>query len=279
MREPQLERIHANGVDLGVWNWAGDGPPLVFAHATGFHGRCWDQIIRRLPGRRVIAPDARGHGRSEKPAPPYHWKAFGEDLAALKIEGAIGIGHSMGGHSIAAAAAARPGMFTALLLIDPTIFRPEHYGPPEDWSFIARRRAVWDSSGEMFERFRDRPPFASWDPEVLRDYCNFGVLPDGRLACPPEVEASIYTHANAPDAWFDVCAIDIPVTVVRAGHPWQPGERYLGASPTDPGLALRFPNARDLLLAERNHFIPMEAPELVANLSDQIATSGGFAHP
>ena len=113
---------------------------------------------------------------------------------------------------------------------------------------------------------------------MLRDYCNYGVLEDGRLACPPEVEASIYTHANAPDAWFDVSTIDIPVTVVRADDLWTPGQRHLGASPTDPGLAARFPNARDLLLEGRNHFIPMESPELVASLSDQIATHGGFAH-
>ena len=272
------QRVHVNGVELAVWHQEGGGPPLVFAHATGFHGRCWDQVIRRLPGRRILAPDARGHGRSAKPAPPYHWPAFAEDLAAMEIESAIGIGHSMGGHSVTAAAARRPGMFRALLLIDPTIFRPEHYGPPEDWGFIARRRGVWQSPEEMFERFKDRPPFSTWDPEVLRDYCNYGVLEDGRLACPPEVEASIYTHANAPDAWFDVSTIGVPVTVVRAGNPWSPGRRDLGASPTDPGLAARFPNARDLLLEGRNHFIPMESPELIATLSDQIASSGGFAH-
>lgn len=272
------QRVRVNGLELAVWNREGEGVPLVFAHATGFHGRCWDQVIQRLPGRRIIAPDARGHGRSAKPAPPYHWMAFAEDLAAMEIEGAIGIGHSMGGHSVTAAAARRPGMFRALLLIDPTIFSPEHYGPPEDWGFIARRRGVWRSAEEMFERFKDRPPFDTWDPAVLRDYCNYGVLEDGRLACPPEIEASIYTHANAPDAWFDVSTIDIPVTVVRADDLWTPGQRHLGASPTDPNLAARFPNARDVLLEGRNHFIPMESPELVATLSDQIATHGGFAH-
>ena len=272
------QRVRANGVDLALWRREGDGPLLVFAHATSFHGRCWDQVIRRLPGRRILAPDARGHGRSDKPAPPYHWKTFAEDLAALDIEGAIGIGHSMGGYVVAAAAALRPGIFRSLLLIDPTIFAPEHYGPREDWGFVARRRAHWKSWEEMFERFKDRPPFATWDPLVLRDYCRYGMLDDGRLACPPEIEASIYTEANALAARFDLGAVDIPVTVVRAGHPWVPGEKYLGASPTDPCLAARFPNARDLLLADRNHYLPMESPELIATLSDQIATTAGFAH-
>ena len=55
----------------------------------------------------------------------------------------------------------------------------------------------------MFERFHKRPPFDLWQPQVLRDYCEYGLLPDGDgfvLACPPEIEASIYQHSNAPDS-------------------------------------------------------------------------------
>jgi hypothetical protein len=44
----------------------------------------------------------------------------------------------------------------------------------------------------------------------------------------------------------------------------QPGVFDLNASPTEPSLAALFPNGRDLLLAEHNHYIPMEVPELVA---------------
>ena len=219
------QRVRVNGLELAVWNREGEGVPLVFAHATGFHGRCWDQVIQRLPGRRIIAPDARGHGRSAKPAPPYHWMAFAEDLAAMEIEGAIGIGHSMGGHSVTAAAARRPGMFRALLLIDPTIFSPEHYGPPEDWGFIARRRGVWRSAEEMFERFKDRPPFDTWDPAVLRDYCNYGVLEDGRLACPPESRG------------VDLYARERAGRVVRREHDRHPGDGGAGRRPVDSGTA------------------------------------------
>ena len=56
----------------------------------------------------------------------------------------------------------------------------------------------------MFERFKDRLPFARWRPEILRDYCDYGVLPrDGQfvLACPPAVEASIYE--NSKDAGLE----------------------------------------------------------------------------
>src|SRR5205823_3346713 len=153
---PSLSNLTVNGLELALWDWPGDGPPLLFAHATGFHGRCWDQVIRSLPGRRAIAVDLRGHGRSAKPAPPYRWRDFGHDLVEvarqLDLTGAVGVGHSMGGHSIALAAALLPRAFSALLLLDPTIFTPEYYGQPtrHDASFVLKRRNRWASPGEMF---------------------------------------------------------------------------------------------------------------------------------
>ena len=277
---PSLDFLTVEGLRIGVWQWPGEGPPLLFAHATGFHARCWDQVIRNLPGRRVIAMDLRGHGRSDKPEPPYHWSGFGRDVAVvaeqLDLRGAIGIGHSMGGHSIVAAAAARPETFSALLLVDPTIFEAAYYGQPRrhDASFILRRRNVWKSWEEMFERFRNRPPFVHWRPEVLRDYCEFGVLPQGGeyvLACPPQVEAAIYAASNEAESnlYPVIAKIQQPVTVVRGGFPWNLDFFDLNASPTATGLAARFPKGRDVLLEGRNHYIPMETPELVAG---EVAT-------
>ena len=89
--EPAAIAVDGDGVALTVVDWVGDSPPLLFAHATGFHARCWDEVIRRLPGRRSHAIDMRGHGRSEKPALPYDWWRFGEDVAAVAraLDGAI----------------------------------------------------------------------------------------------------------------------------------------------------------------------------------------------
>src|SRR5690242_964633 len=130
-REPKLVEVAAGDLRLAVWDWPGEEPALLLAHATSFHGRCWDAVIREFPGRRCLAFDARGHGRSSKPAPPYHWHVFREDLLAivehLGVSGAIGIGHSMGGHALAAVAAVRPDTFRALVLADPTIRGPEAY--------------------------------------------------------------------------------------------------------------------------------------------------------
>ncbi|HYW44000.1 MAG TPA: alpha/beta hydrolase [Bryobacteraceae bacterium] len=287
---PDLKTVTADGMELAVWEWPGEAPALLFAHATGLHGRCWDRIVRMFPGRRCVAVDFRGHGRSAKPAPPCHWTAFHRDLEAvverLGLEGAMGIGHSMGGHSVVAAARC----FAALLLVDPTIFPEGSYGGTGfDASFIRRRRNRWKSPEEMFERFRDRAPFASWQPEVLRDYCEFGLAPDGGgfvLACPPEVEASIYEHSREREAslYAAIPYVTQPVTVMRAGVEPVPGVFNLAASPTAPDLARKFPHGRDVFLSGRNHFIPMEWPELVAEeiariISDRTRQRGESARP
>ena len=272
-RTPELIHIDVDGVSLAVWDWPGDGPPLVFTHGSGFHGRCWDQVIQRLPNHRCLAPEARGHGRSSTPEPPYHWTTFGADLAGivghLNISGAVGVGHALGGHSLTYVAAQRPATFDALLLLDPTIWEPEAYGSkPLNTFIVRRRRDRWSSPEAMFQSFEGRPPWERWNRETLWDYCRYGLLlRDGEywVACPPLVEASAHECAKETAANVHplVPTIQCPVTVMRAGTS---ARRFFNPepSPTDPQLASKFPNGRDVFLHEVSHFIPMEKPDLVA---------------
>jgi pimeloyl-ACP methyl ester carboxylesterase len=176
----------------------------------------------------------------------------------------------MGGHITTQVAALRPETYRALLLVDPTIFPPEYYGTePPDAHFTLRRRNLWHSADEMFERFKDRMPFASWQPEILRDYCEYGLLPrDGEfvLACPPPVEASIYLNSKEPGSniYPEIAMVRQPVVVMRAGKTRNPDIFDLSASPTAPDLASRFQDGREILLADASHYIPMESPAGVA---------------
>jgi len=177
----------------------------------------------------------------------------------------------MGGYAVTIAAARHPPAFGALLLVDPVIRPKEQYtGPWKAAQFVARRRDRWESPEEMFENFKDRVPFASWDRQVLHDYCEYGLLPNQsgfHLACPPAVEAEIYENGGLPEAqiYSEVAAIQIPVQVVRARRTTDPSQVMLG-SPTAVDLASRFKQGKDLYLPNNSHFIPMESPNLVADL-------------
>jgi len=272
---PAERRISAHVVEHAVWDWTGEGPPVLFCHGTGLHSRCWDQVIVQLGGRRCFALDFRGHGRSEKPPSPYYWRTFGEDAAAiaacLDFRGGIGVGHSMGAHALVVAAASHPEAFSALLLIDPVIRSQEHYvGPFQGAQFVAKRRNEWSSPQEMYESFANRRPFATWDRRVLRDYCDYGLAPANGgfvLACTPAIEAEIYENGALPNAaiYGEIAAIQIPVHVVRA-RPMRDASDLLLGSPTTPDLASHFAHGTDRVCADRSHFIPMEDPALVARM-------------
>jgi lipase len=287
---PIQHSVAVNGVSIAVWEWPGENPAVFFCHGTGMHGCAWDQVIAHLPGRRCFAIDARGHGRSSKPAPPYLWRNFGADVAAiarwLGLAEAVGVGHSMGGHAVTLGSALEPRAFSALLLLDPVIRPKDGYiGPSQHASFVAKRRNRWASWREMFERFKDRPPFDTWDRAVLGDYCEYGVLPDGDsfvLACPPEIEASVYENSPARESniYPEIATIQIPVEVVRAGRHRDPGD-IMRASPTAPDAASSFARGRDLCLPNHSHFIPQEAPALTAQwiteiLAGRLATGDGL---
>jgi lipase len=218
--------------------------------------------------------EIRGHGRSAKPDPPYAWRDFGRDIVAiaqsLGIEGALGVGHSMGGHSTVCAASFRPQTYARLLLIDPTIFPPEAYGmAPPDASYIRKRKNVFPSAEEMIERYTGRLPFSRWDPQVLRDYCEFGILPrEGEfvLACPPDIEASIYHESKVPESniYPEIGRIAQPVMVIRAGRARRPGVFDLSTSPTAENLASYFAHSTDKVFEDCTHYIPQEQPARVA---------------
>jgi pimeloyl-ACP methyl ester carboxylesterase len=248
---------------------------VILFHATGFHARCWDGVIRHLDGVHCYAVDALGHGTSEKPDPPYGWINYGHDATALaealKLKGAIGVGHSMGGNSVTRAAAALPDAFSALVLVDPVILPRAMYTPTDysiDGHFVLKRRREWSSPDEMFNSFKGRGAFARWHDDILRDYCEYGLVPDGEgyvLACAPQVEAHIYmTSMLAPnaDVYDAIEKVDIPVRILRCAHYMTQND--MSASPTAPDLVTYFKNAVDIPLADNTHFIPMESPQLVA---------------
>lgn len=282
--DPQLHFTHAPGIRLAHFEWHADlrdpGPTVWLVHATGFHGRVWDQAVRHLPPRHVIAIEQRCHGRSD--ALPFdHWRLFGQDQAAqidaCGLQGAVGVGHSMGAHALVQAAVLRPGAFSRLILVDPVMVSPADYQlPPVPLGQLhpaANRKNHFDSAQAMFDRFAERPPYSVFDRQALMDYCVHGLRPADQgpgfqLACAPQHEGQVYPLArNNTDTYALVRALRIPVHVVRARpqdptvKPWDP----LG-SPTWPGLAAEFSQGRDTPRLDRTHFLPMEDPALMAAL-------------
>lgn len=277
---PATRLYPTGGIELAVHEWPveGDGVPLVFAHATGFHGRVWDAVIEAFPRHPAFAIDLRGHGQS-RAGPIEDWRLLASDVAGFlgqaAISGAIGIGHSMGAHTLLQVAADNPGSFSRLVLFDPVVLAPEFYAPSdplytaENPHPAIRRKRDFASADVMIERFASRDPYDLFDPKLFEDYCRHGLIRAAsgeglELACAPEVEASVYASSRSNGAILEAAKrVRIPVLVVRAQ---MTNLNDFKSSPTWPELANILPQGQDLYRPDMTHFHPFQDPADAARI-------------
>ena len=281
---PTHHFIDINDITLSYYEW-GDkkGPVILLVHATGMHGRVWDQTIKHLdPTCRIIALDSRGHGLSTFKGHILDWAVLGNDLKLfierLGITNITGVGHSVGGHMMSQAVIAMPEKFKKIVLIDPVMFEPSRYskktkfeeGSPTD-NPMSKRRKVFENWQDMYERYKDRSPYVLWTPEVMKDYCCFALQGSENstqveLCCDPETETSVYMGHHSLNLTNALSQIKVPVTLLRGKvSDLRNGAKIdFLASPTWPELASHLPAGKDVYLSELTHFIPMQDPELTA---------------
>lgn len=134
-----------SSVEIACRDSGGKGPAVLLAHAIGCDHRMWDALVQRLsPEYRVIAIDARGHGRSPIPPRPYTLAMLADDARALldrlRIAKAHWVGLSMGGMVGQAFALAHPDRLDKLVIANST----SSYGPEGRNAWQSRIKAVED---------------------------------------------------------------------------------------------------------------------------------------
>jgi pimeloyl-ACP methyl ester carboxylesterase len=262
----------SDGVEIATYDLGGDGPPLLFSHATGFHGLVWPPLAGRLGARfRGVAFDHRGHGRSGKdPSGSYEWSSLVLDTAAvidgLGLDQPYAVGHSMGGAVLLLHEQAAPGTFRRLYCYEPVVL-PVVEGPPGAATMALaaaarRRREIFASREAAYANYTTKAPFSTFDPAVVRLYVDhaFDDLADGsvRLRCRGEDEARVYEAAMRHTGWVHLPEVEPPVTLACGGDGADFDEDAVTA------MAARMPHARVEVLASLGHFGPLEDPALVA---------------
>jgi 3-oxoadipate enol-lactonase len=231
-------KVDADGVALDGEE-AGEGSPVVLLHgltATRRYVVMGSRLLER-GGHRVIAYDARAHGRSA-PAPDpaaYEYADLARDLEAVLdaagVERAVLAGASMGAHAIAAFALAHPERAAALVLVTPA-FEPD--GDPDlaRWDRLSDglRRGGVDGFIAAYGEPRVPDRWRDTVRTVLRQRLSAHEHP-GAVA-----DALRVVPRSRPfEAWSDLGALDLPVTVVASRddadpeHPYATGERWAAA--------------------------------------------------
>ena len=266
----------SDGVALSVVDYSpgSSAPCVLFSHATGFHGRCFDPHARLLDDFHCVTFDYRGHGDSViDPNWQVRWSAYGDDAVAVarraSSNGAvIGVGHSMGGAALVMAALREPGLFRALVLFEPIIFPPvarEPGAPPTPLAQGARRRrATFASFDEAIANYASKPPLNCFTRDSLEAYVRHGFreTPEGdvTLKCSPEHEARTFEAGGLHETWDALGNLTTPVWLCRgAVMPQTP------AAIADQ-LATRIPNLHFVAWDDLNHFGPMQDPARLADL-------------
>lgn len=277
MPDPDSVQIDStDGVRLAVHELGGDGPVLLLAHATGFHGRVWEPLVSHLVDSfRCVSIDFRGHGDSSVPdSGSFAWSGFADDVEAVldhlgRPSPCYAVGHSKGGAALLLAEQRRPGTFAGLYLFEPIVLSPE---ARESATRVAgehplavgalRRREVFASKDEALANYRAKPPLDALHPDALSAYVDHGFedLDDGtvRLKCRGADEAQVYSMSGGHLAFEELGRVACP-TIVAAGA-LAAGAPSGFAEPIAAGLPAGTLHRDDAL----GHFGPLEDPELVA---------------
>ena len=256
---------------------------IVFAHAASFHGRIWDQTIRRLSGNYAcISFDFYGHGHSsgsagDRPASPDSWLDLFDDISSLldqvEIDGPlVGVGHSLGGAGLFATCLRSADLFDALWVYEPVVFRSLAAITEVGESLAQRaetRRATFDDANHALSWFSDRRPLSDIDPTVLVDYIEHGAIvhPDGiQLSCTPAVEASIYRLGGKLDLFSTANDVKVPALLAVGGL-----DPLAQKFATD--LAQVVASSQVEVFDELSHLGPLERPDLIATSIRQFLTT------
>jgi pimeloyl-ACP methyl ester carboxylesterase len=277
-------RDHATPPDEAWTDWGGSGRLLHFAHANGFPAASYRTLVGLLTGPfRVVSLNARPLWIDGDPADLADWKPLVHDLAFglsdRGLRGVVGVGHSLGGTLTALAATSDPGLFAALVLIDPVIFTglrsrlwrlAKRFGQAHRLHLVRgarRRRDHWSDLDEVRAAYRTKPAFASWDDRTFDDYlaAGFASAAGGgfRLRYPKAWEARIFEVCPA-DLWRRLRTIAVPVLILRG----ETSDTFLESAGRRAEREIR--NARVEVVERTSHFLPMEAPEEVASAIERF---------
>ncbi|KFA94262.1 alpha/beta fold hydrolase [Archangium violaceum] len=259
---------------LHLDDWGGTGPVLHLAHANGFPPGTYRKLIERLKTRyHVYTLRSRGLVPGTDPRSLHDWEDMADDLAgalrARGLEGVVGVGHSMGGVATLLASVKNPGLFRAVVALDPVLFTGPRLlaiqaltllgmrsrVPPA--SLARRRRETWGSREEAATSYRKKPLFRRFDPECFQDYITHGLteVPGGgfRLTIPTAWEARIF-ETSPRGVWRKLRAVKVPTLVLRGSE----SDTLLPAALARAGRTIPGARAGEV---PGTHLFPLEHPE------------------
>lgn len=274
--------------EAAIWHeLATKGSPLHFCHGNGYPTGTYRQFLTPLAqSYRILALALRATWPGIGPPPRrFRWKDYGDDLVDFLSRQAnrpvIGLGHSLGATVTLFAAAQRPELFRALVLIEPSgvsrwLGGLDYVVPHAIRGFFEPVRSTltkadqWPSRDAFMEELRQHRGYRRCSASVLRDLADFALFdatsqgqrtrdaPSGkyvRRVFPTVWEAHNYSRPTYINGVVRRLAVDLPVLVVRAKPSIFLPDRVWQRWRDDR------PDHWFQTFADNGHLLPLEAPE------------------
>lgn len=233
------------------------GPGLVLVHGWCCTHTIFDQLSERLPGRRLVSVDLRGHGASDRPTGDYTVASFAADVAwlieRLALKQPVVVGHSMGGNIGLEVAAGRPDLTSGVVMIDSVLL------PDEALLDMTTTMAQALAGGDYERTFRAGVSVLFSD---MDDPARCDALIEQMLQTDRSVARSAFAHhltrLYTPEAALKSCTL--PLAHVAASKPMIDLARV---------RALR-PNLISAQTLGSGHFSLLEVPDQIAAMIERF---------
>ncbi len=247
--------IDANdGTKIAYRSFGNGSKVVMLIHGWTMSGAVYDDVIEHLDqtGLRVIVPDLRGAGASDKPDHGYSIERYAQDVLAVadaeKISSFVVVGHSMGGQVAQWLAAFHPDRVSGVVLLCPV--------PASGMALPDQAIGLFSSSGGNRESIKTILNMAC---KELSESAMERLLDDGMRSSAEAVRLSfdVWRKGGFSDA---LSAIRAPALCVGTDDPFLP-PAFLRAEVTG-----KIAGARLAYLPGPGHYPLVERPRETAAL-------------
>jgi pimeloyl-ACP methyl ester carboxylesterase len=188
-REPEASASSRDAASSQVVGSSDHSAPFLLVHGLASNARLWDGVARHLSaeGRRSVAVDLRGHGRSDKPDDGYDFATISKDLRdlidVLHLDRPILAGQSWGAGVVLDFAVRYPDLTSGIVLVDGGLNDLRDSFPSWEacWDRLAPPQLVGLPLRDVEGYFNLN--HSDWPPEgIAGSLANFEVRADGTIA-------------------------------------------------------------------------------------------------
>jgi lipase len=284
--DPISNDVEVAGGVLRVLTFGGGEQHVVAVHGITASAMCWQAVARALPaGWALHAVDLRGRGRSGGLPGPFGLDAHTEDLdqvcRGLGLDRPVLAGHSLGAYIALLTAAAKPGVFGNLVLIDGGLPAPVPDGADPDALLaaalgpaLARLSQTYPTPEAYVAFWQAHPALTDWTSDA-EDYVRYDLCGEpGALRSRVNPEAvradgrELLTAGARITAVLDMLPGPTPLLRAPAGMFGEPP----GLLPEELAAewAGRVPALHVHTIPGTNHYSILFAPHAAAEIAAQL---------